>query len=156
MLEEPLLGGQGQKAGFTVEDSSSSIALLLLLLLLLLLAQPEEQGTDGAGRLAALCPPHHHLGLAMGCAAALGLVPAGLSLDDVAAVLKGASWGKRAHLVVDLLPSALRHMMDQDGLPGVGPGSPGGHCRAGPVATLHRQPLRTAEETGLAQLEECS
>lgn len=96
VLVEALWGGQAQEANFAVHDDLSGLYRLPL-------AQLEEMRPNR--ELAVLRLPHSHLHLALGRVAVL--MPAGLALENMTAVVKLAVLGKRAYLAVDVLFTIL-------------------------------------------------
>ena len=94
MLVETLWREQHQEANFT--EHGDLIGCGLLLSTLLQEVRPNRKPT-------VLCFPHGHFHLALGGLAVACLVPAGLALPDMTAVLKLTVLGKGADLAVDVL-----------------------------------------------------
>lgn len=99
MLVEALWRGQDQEANFAVHGDTSGLRLLPL-------AQLKEVRSNKEP--AVLRFPHGHLHLALGRLAVAGLMPAGLGLPDMTAVLKLTVLGERTHLAINVLFTTLR------------------------------------------------
>ena len=98
MLVEALWRGQGQEADFAVHGDLSGPRLVLP-------ARLKKMRPDGEAAVLRL--PHSHLHLALSSLALASLVPTGLALLDITAVLKRTVWGKRTDLAVDMLSTIL-------------------------------------------------
>ena len=97
MLGKALFGRKDQEANFAVD--------VLPGMHLLLLAQLKKMRPYGKPTVLHL--PHSHLHLTLGRHALTSMVPAGLALADMTAIVKITVLGKRAYLAIDMLSTLL-------------------------------------------------
>lgn len=108
VLVKALWAGKDQQAHFAVPEVLAGLRLVRVV---------HKMGSDVESGVLRL--PHSHLDGALGSSAVVARVPARFALANVTAEGEGAAPRQRAQPAADVLPRALRHVMDQDRIPGV-------------------------------------